>query len=180
LRGAQAEVRRMQTEPRLLRAGQNMTFTHAEGFQVIGIGARTTNALEMSGKGIIPELWGRAFGAGIFDKIPGRLDRDIIALYSDYASDEHGEYSFLIGTRVPPHTPVPEGMVGKAVPAGKYAVFTSERGPVSKVVIDTWKRIWAQPRSSDYARSYRADYEVYGAQAVNPGSAQIDIYIGVL
>jgi hypothetical protein len=51
-----------------------MKFTEAEAFQVIGIGGRTTNAKEMSGEGIIPELWGRA-RAGEYS-YSGRDDRE--------------------------------------------------------------------------------------------------------
>ena len=98
-----------------------------------------------------------------------------IALYTDYESDEHGEYTFVLGVRADPGSAVPDGMVRKTVPAGKYAVFTSERGPLQKVVFETWKRIWSELPS----RSFIADFEVYDQRAADPGDAVVDIYVGV-
>jgi len=66
-------------------------------------------------------------------------------------------------------------MVLKTVPAGRYAVFTSERGPVQKVVIETWQRIWSELPS----RSFVADFEVYDRRAVDPANAVVEIYLGV-
>ena len=71
-------------------------------------------------------------------------------------------------------------MVSKSVPAGRYAVFTSERGPVAKVVVETWMQIWSYYESSaNGERAYRADFELYDQRAADPHSAQVDIYIGV-
>jgi len=70
-------------------------------------------------------------------------------------------------------------MVVKDVPAQRYAVFTSDRGPVQRIVIDTWKRIWNEPRTAEYTRAYRADFEIYGAAAADPENTRIEIFIGV-
>ncbi len=74
---------------------------------------------------------------------------------------------------------VPKGMVRRQFLAGRYAVFTSERGPVAKVVVETWKRIWSYYESpANGQRAYRADFEVYDQRAADPSNAQVDIYIG--
>jgi predicted transcriptional regulator YdeE len=65
------------------------------------------------------------------------------------------------------------------VPAGRYAIFTSERGPVQKVVVETWQRIWFELPSADNLRTYIADFEVYDERASDPANAVVDIYVGV-
>jgi predicted transcriptional regulator YdeE len=138
-----------------------MNIVEVEEFHVIGAAARTSNAREMTPDGVIPKLW--AAGPGT------------IALYTDYESDEHGDYTFVLGGKAGPADTVPEGMVRKTIPAGRYAVFTSERGPVQKVVIETWQRIWSELPS----RSFVADFEVYDQRAADPGDAVVEIYVGV-
>ena len=86
----------------------------------------------------------------------------------------------VIGARVKATTQPPVGMVAKTVPAGRYAVFTSDKGPVQKVVVAAWQRIWSAPKNElGGDRAYRADFEVYDERAANPGDAQADIYIGI-
>jgi predicted transcriptional regulator YdeE len=143
-----------------------------DAFDVAGIEVRTSFAREKEPGGAIPALWER------FMK-EGHRNGDIIALYSDYESDEYGEYTLLLGARVFSSADVPAGWILRHVPASQYAVFTSERGPVQRIVIDLWKRIWHEPRTTEYRRSYRADFEVYGAAAANPADSEVEIYVGV-
>jgi predicted transcriptional regulator YdeE len=143
-----------------------MKFEEIEEFQVVGVAARTSNAREMTADGVIPKLWANP---------PQPADSGIIALYTHYESDEHGEYTFLLGVKGGQESAVPGGMVLKTVPAGRYAVFTSERGPVQKVVFETWKRIWSELPS----RSFVADFEVYDQRAADPANSVVDIYVGV-
>jgi predicted transcriptional regulator YdeE len=66
------------------------------------------------------------------------------------------------------------------VPAGKYAIFTSDKGPVAQVVVGTWQRIWAQPKNAPGGiRAYKADYEVYDERAMDPQNAQMDVHVGI-
>lgn len=151
-----------------------------EAFTVVGIAARTNNAKEASSDGIIGKQWGRFFGEGVAAKIPNRADENIVAVYTDYASDVNGDYTFLIGARVTKAESLPEGLVAKTVPAGRYAVFTSERGPVQKVVVDMWKRVWATPkRELGGDRAYQADFERYDQRSQNPADAVMEIHIGI-
>jgi predicted transcriptional regulator YdeE len=154
-----------------------MLFIHADGFTIIGIEARTSFRNEKDG-GVFAAMWQR-FLAEAMHAIPNRADSDLIALYTDYESDEFGEYTFVLGARVTSSENLPEGMVVRQIPAARCAVFTSERGPVKDVVINTWKRIWNEPRTAEYTRSYQSDYEVYGPAAADPNNCQIDIFIGV-
>jgi predicted transcriptional regulator YdeE len=150
------------------------------GFPVVGIATRTTNAKEMSGKGVIAQQWDRFMKEGLLSKIPNKVDANILAVYTDYESDANGPYTFLIGARVSSTDVVPPGMEARNVPAGRYAVFASEKGFVGKVVPETWSRIWAIPKSAPGgSRVYRADFEVYDQRAADPQNAQVDIYVGI-
>jgi predicted transcriptional regulator YdeE len=151
-----------------------------QGFTVIGVATRTTNAAEMSGKGVIGGQWDRFMKEGLLSKIPNKVDANILAVYTDYESDAHGAYTFLIGAKVSSSGNIPGGMVAKRVQAGRYALFTSEKGFVGKVVPETWGRIWAVPKSAAGGdRAYRSDFEVYDQRAADPQNAQVDIYVGI-
>jgi predicted transcriptional regulator YdeE len=153
-----------------------------EGFDVVGIEVRTNNANEAGPNGVIGKQWRRFMQEGLLDRIPNRTDQNILAVYTGYASDASGDYTFVLGAKVRPavDAPVPKGMVIKSVPAGQYAVFTSNRGPVAKVVVETWKQIWSYYQSpANGQRAYRADFEVYDQRAADPNNAQVDIYVGV-
>lgn len=116
----------------------------------------------------------------LLDRIPSKADANTLAVYTDYESDRNGEYTFLIGARVSSAANIPAGMVTVKIPAGRFAVFTSEKGFVGKVVPETWARIWAIPKSAPGGdRSYRADYELYDQRAADPQNAQVDIYVGI-
>jgi predicted transcriptional regulator YdeE len=144
-------------------------------FVVIGIAARTSNAREMTGEGIIGKQWGRFLQENLLGQTPSKVDSAIVAVYTDYASDQDGEYTFVIGARVKAGAEAPSGMATKTVPAGRYAVFVSERGPVGEVVMKTWQGVWA----AEIDRAYRADFEVYDERAVDPGNAVVEVRVGV-
>lgn len=149
-------------------------------FTVIGIAARTSNAKEMGAQGQIGTSWTRLFQEDLLAKIANKADSSIIALYTDYVSDKNGEYTYVLGARVNSIADVPEGMVAKEVPRGRYAVFTTEKGPGPKVVPEAWMRINSLPRSAVGGdRVYRADFEIYDQRAADPQNLQADIYIGI-
>lgn len=149
-------------------------------FTVVGISARTTNAREMSDEGVIGKQWARFIRDGLLDTIPNRADSNLVAVYTDYESDHNGAYTFILGAKVSSAASVPSGMVAKRVPAGKYAVFTTERGPVEKVIPESWAHINSLPKSAPGGdRTYQADFELYGPGAADPRNAQVDIYVGI-
>jgi CubicO group peptidase (beta-lactamase class C family)/predicted transcriptional regulator YdeE len=158
----------------------NPKVVERDGFTVIGITARTTNAKEMTPDGVIGKQWMRIFQEGVLGKIPNKADASIVAVYTDYASDHNGEYTYLLGVRVTSDAEVPEGMVAKNIPGGKFAVFTSDKGPAPQVVPATWMKINSLPQDAVGAdRLYRADYEVYDERARDPQNLQVDVYVGI-
>jgi predicted transcriptional regulator YdeE len=151
-----------------------------ERFTVMGIAVRTSNAEQVTEARPIGKQWERLFGEGVLAAIPNRADGNIMAVYSEYASDKDGEYTYLLGARVRKVESVPAGMTVKNVPAGRYAVFTSDRGPVQKVVVEMWQRVWATPKSAlGGDRTYQADFEVYDQRAQNPADSVVDLYVAV-
>src|SRR5438105_2947626 len=63
-------------------------------FTVVGIAVRTSNAREAAADGVIGKQWERFMKEGILAKIPNKLDAAIVAVYTDYASDKDGEYTY--------------------------------------------------------------------------------------
>jgi len=106
------------------------------GFQV-----RTTNAAELSGEGKIGLLWHRFFAENLLEQIPHQTGNSLYAVYSNYASDEYGEYDFLVGTQVTSADNLPPGVTIAAIATGRYAVVSTEKGPVTEMVPGTWKEI---------------------------------------
>lgn len=67
-----------------------------EGFEICGLKARTNNADEVSGRGVIANLWGEFLK---FNASRSSAEKsEIYAAYYDYENGAQGEYSVLIGT----------------------------------------------------------------------------------
>jgi predicted transcriptional regulator YdeE len=159
---------------------KNPKIVDQPGFLFIGIAARTTNAKEMSGEGVIADQWERVMAGGIIEQIPNRADANIIAIYTDYESDANGEYTFLIGAKVTSIDSIPDGMVAKEIPSSRYAVFTTEKGPVWKMVPETWQKIWSTPASEmGGERAFLADFEIYDERAADPQNAGVEVWVGI-
>ena len=151
-----------------------------DGFTVVGISVRTSNAKEMTADGMIGKQWGRLMQENLLEKIPNKADQNIVAVYTDYASDHNGEYTYVLGARVTSDAEVPVGMVAKKIPAGRFAVFTSEKGAPPKVVPELWTKINSLPQNAVGAdRAYRADFEIYDERAADPQNLQMDVYVGI-
>ena len=151
-----------------------------ESFTVVGIAARTTNAKEMTADGVIGKFWARLYQEGLIAKIPNKADGNIVAVYTDYASDHNGEYTYVLGARVKTVGELPAGMVAKTVPVGKYAVFTSEQGRAYQVVPQIWQKINSLLKTTTGGdRVYRADFEVYDERARDPQNTVVDVYVGI-
>ena len=150
-------------------------------FSVIGIQVRTNNAKEVTGGGAIPRQWQKFFKEGIAGKIPNKVDPTIYAVYTGYESDHNGDYDFIIGMKVSSVSSVPPAMVAKKVPRGRYAIMTSAKGPVAKVVPEAWQRVYSLDDNEQLggARAYKADFELYDQRSQNPQDSQVDLYVGV-
>lgn len=154
-----------------------MHINHRDAITVVGLAARTTNAREMTAEGAISKLWGRIMRAGMLASIPNRAGSEIIALYTEYESDQDGQYTFVVGARVHAIGEVPGGMVAKKAAAGEYAVFRTEANPAKDAVVALWQEIWSLENSHRLTRAYNTDYEVH--HFTERGETAAEIYVGV-
>jgi predicted transcriptional regulator YdeE len=150
--------------------------------KLVGLSARTNNKNEMDSQnakiGKLLEIFG---GQGIADKIPGRKNPGVtLAVYTEYTSDEHGDYTYFIGEEVDSYDNVPADLQQLTIPAAAYQKFTTPPGKMPDIVIAAWQQIW-QMTANDFGgkRAYRADFEVYDDRAYDPAKTIVDIYIGL-
>jgi predicted transcriptional regulator YdeE len=161
-------------------APMNANVVEEPGFTVVGIETRTSNAREMTADGVIGKQWHRFMAENLAAQILSRVDQTVVAVYTDYASDHNGEYTYILGARVSSIKNLPTGMVAKKVPAGRYAIFVSEKGRVEQVVPGIWQKINSLPKSAPGGdRQYKADYETYDRRAANPQDAQVEVHVGI-
>ena len=156
---------------------KSLSKTQRDAFQVVGIEARTTNAREMSGDGVIPKAWGRLMGDKLIEKIPNRAGSEVVALYTDYATDKDGAYTYVLGVPVSSIENVPVGMVAREVPAGRYAVLSAGANPARDAVVHLWQQVWALETARQISRAYRTDYEVHHLSA--QGETAAELYIAI-
>lgn len=146
-----------------------MRMKDVEEFWIAGLHARTNNAAEATERGQIGPLWKNHFEASA-----GTGDEPVFAVYTDYAGDETGDYTFVLGRRVPENVIVRDGLKTVHVLPGRYAVFTAEDGPAWSVVPELWKRIWKMSEEElGGRRAFRTDYEIHSKNG-------IEIYIGLV
>jgi len=138
----------------------------------IGLELRTTNQ-EGRSHTEIPRHWERFFMEGITGKIPGKIG-GMLAHYTDYAGDWMQPYTMAAGFEVSSLDEVPEGLVGREVPAAKYAVYTA-KGKFPDALLKVWQEIW----SSDLKRAYKSDFEVYPEDFDPAGDPEIKVYISL-
>jgi predicted transcriptional regulator YdeE len=145
------------------------------GFTLIGfqLENKTTNkdgqsAIDCGG------LWQRVEKENMPEKIPGRINDDLYAVYFDYEGDHTQPYSYFIGCQVPNDTAVPDGMHRLSIPEGEYVQLLAS-GKMPDCVGDAWKAIW----TSDIDRAYRYDFEVYDERSKNWEQVEVEIFLSV-
>lgn len=160
--------------------------THATELPVIilvGLAIRTNNKQEMNpDSSCIAPLAGRFWGEQLGELIHHRSQPGVtFSVYTDYESDETGDYTYFIGEAVSSLEGQDLGRFQSLViPESHYTRLTSPSGPMPEVVIAGWQKIWSMSSESLLgSRKYIADFEIYDHRASNPDSAVVDFYIGV-
>lgn len=151
---------------------------------LVGLTVRTQNAHEMNpDMAKIGTLVAQYHQEKIADHLQHRAQPGVTyCAYTDYESDETGEYTFFIGEAVI----TLEGqdlnrLQSVTVPQGTYQKFTTPSGQMPKVAIDAWQAIWVMDEEIlGGKRAYRTDVEVYDQRALDPTQTVLDIYIGLV
>jgi predicted transcriptional regulator YdeE len=143
-------------------------------FSVIGISVRTINENGQSANDI-PALWNRFISEKIAEKIPGKTDRSIYCIYTEYEKDHTKPYTTILGCKVDDLNNIPVGMVGKTFNGGNYSVHTAKGNLLQGAVFNEWTKIW----NADLQRTFTADFEVYGEKAQDVQNAEVDIFIAI-
>ena len=155
------------------------TTSDVASFDVIGISVRTNNTAEIGGNGEIPKLWQRLFMEGILGAIPDRADDAITVVYTNYAGNQDGDYTYILGSKVKTGTKAPDGMMAVTVPAGKYVEFVTDKGPGAEIVPKAWGDIYGYFQApASPKRTFKIDFERY-ADMSDPNAMQGHIFIGV-
>lgn len=150
--------------------------------KLVGLTARTNNKNEMNPQtSKIGELAGRFWSQNIANQILNRNNPGVIlSVYTEYGSDEHGDYTYFIGEEVSSFENTSSELQKLTIPESRYQKFTTPSGKMPEVVIDAWQQIWKMS-SADFEgdRAYIADFEVYDQRAIDPANTSLDIYIGI-
>jgi len=150
------------------------TIRKVPGRTVVGLSRRTCNA---DGRSItdIPACWTEFFAQNAAAKIKNRaIPPTMYVVYSDYASDWRGEYSFLLGCGVTRAPSVPEGMEVRHIPEQTYAVFNA-KGTMPDELLGIWSTVWL----SRLPRTYTYDFEVYDKRFARPKNKEVDVYVAI-
>jgi predicted transcriptional regulator YdeE len=150
---------------------------------LVGLTERTNNKSEMNPEtskiGALASLyWSNQAASGIQHRSKPGIT---YAVYTDFESDEHGDYTYFIGEAVESLQDQDlEGLKTITIPASNYTKFTTEPGKMPEVVISAWQEIWAMSEN-DFGgkRKYKADFEIYDERTLDPNNTVIDIYIGI-
>lgn len=148
----------------------NYEIVFLEEKNVVGFSARTNNNSPEMGK-IISGLWQRLYMPENVGKVNSRTNQKALGIYTDYSSDECGDYTAVAGFEVSDGRQQ-ESFDFIKIPAGKYAKFVVKGNMITAV-----QEFWQKLRETELERSFVCDFEEY--QNADPENAEIHIYIGL-
>ena len=129
--------------------------------------------------GEIPELWTRFLPRmGEITNKTGSCSYGLCVAPEDYEST--GKFSYIAALGVSDLNSIPAGMVGKEIPAGRYAVFT-HKGLISGLRA-TYEKIygtWLQDTDLEVIQGY--GFELYDDRftTIDDPESELDIYVPV-
>lgn len=159
------------------------TPVNKQEIKLIGLSARTNNKNEMNPQtSRIGELAGRYWSQGVAAQIPNRQNPGVtLSVYTEYDSDEHGDYTYFIGEEVTSFENIPSGFQKLIIPSAKYQKFTTPAGKMPEVVINAWQQLWKMSAADfEGKRAYQADFELYDQRASDPENTIVDVYVGII
>lgn len=138
--------------------------------KVAGYSARTNNASPDMGK-IIGGLWEKFYSPNGYPTIPDSAKGKALGIYTDYATDEKGDYTTMAACEVNTED-IPAELEVRKLPAGKYAKFIV-KGNMHTAVAEFWTKLWQM----NLNRAFICDFEEY--QNSDCENAEIHIYISL-
>lgn len=138
---------------------------------VIGIPIRTSNENGRFQREV-PPLWDKFYRENLAQKIPNKVNQNLLAVYTDYEGDYTKPFTYMIGCEVSNLSTIPEGMRGIELEPSSYAVFTA-KGAFPQSMMQAWQSIW----TSIVKRSYTTDFEVYKPDFNPQDNPEIRIFI---
>lgn len=150
--------------------------------KIVGFEIRTSNAKEFDDAvAKIGAMVQRYHQDQLATQISKRANPGVtFCIYTDYESDHHGDYIFMIGEEVKDFENLPDGARALTLPSAKYQKFTTEIGKMPEVLISAWQRIWQMPEKElGGKRAYTIDFEVHDERVHDQNHASIDIYIAL-
>lgn len=121
-----------------------------------------------------PSLWDKLYRENLVEKIPNKINDDLLAVYTDYEGDDTKSFTYLLGFEVTSLSRIPEEMAGIEIEASSYGVFTVQ-GAFPLSMMHTWQAIL----NSNVKRSYATDFEVYKPNFKLHCSPEIKIFIAL-
>ncbi len=142
-------------------------------FKLVGLAlpGKTQNAAGQSSRDC-GALWQQFEQDHVLQNVPQRESDAVYAVYHQYEGDHTAPFSYFIGCKVAVDAEVPAGLAALVIPAQKYRKETVS-GKMPDCVADFWQKVW----SSDIARAYGYDFEVYDERSKDWQDAQVDIYL---
>lgn len=142
---------------------------HKDELKVVGMPYYGNNS-----KGEISQIW------GVFCKrmneIKNKTNFEVSYGVCDPEVSEDGKFHYTACVEVSSFEDIPEGMVTKVVPEGRYAVFTYN-GPIEKIG-EFYKKIYKDwLPNSEYEVEIRPDFEYYDKRFCQKG--ELDIYVPI-
>ena len=137
-------------------------------------------AYDQDSKQSIPDLWRRLTER--IGEIPGRKPDFAYGICEPHDPSE-GRFVYMAAVEVDSLEAVPDGMVGKTLPAQRYAVFTHklQSSDIAADIEPTLQYIWSTwlPQSG-YDRTGAPDFELYD-ERFDPVtlSGEIDFFIPI-
>lgn len=159
----------------------NKTTKTLSEIKLVGITARTSNALEMNpDTAKIGTTMQKFFSGAQAQILQRKKPGTVFAVYTNYETDEHGQYTYFLGEEVNDFENIPLGLETLTIPTQNYIKFTSNPGRMPHVCIDMWQNIW-EMKEEDLGgkRAYVADFEIYDERCQDLNNAVLDIYIGI-
>lgn len=143
---------------------------------VAALTARTNNASPEMGS-IIGGLWQKFYSAEIFPKLTNRTNAYALGIYTEYSSDEKGDYTAAVGCEITDGNEIPTEMKTIKIPAGKYAEFSITGEMDTNEQLAALQGLWQELWGMDLDRAYVCDFEEY--RSADPKFADIHVYIGL-